>query len=375
MPRAPTRNRLANPRSQVHVQLGGSSGPVFLLDAEELRVKGGETRLEIELNAVHGTYGIVTSGRSTADEYRVTSIKAGSPAATDGRLKVGDHIRVVDGKAMLGWEDMQKALAPPSSGRAASDWPNDLFRAFEDDDLDRFKRALDRSGWQAATHTIYENRSDKDSDMSDDAGYYRLSGTTSGSWYRSQGIKAGMSVLEIAEKLVESQACSRGFAEHMKRWLASKADALKRKVSLVVFRDAVTTTPASGGDDMPPVLQPTRVLTQFDDSTLMMAVVDVLGPPPSVGRVPDLRAALAELDNKIGLKKVKEAAHRLVKLAQTNYARELNCEDPDLVPMNRLFLGNPGTGKTSEPRPYSPASLGPVHKILRVCTQCACSHT
>ena len=60
----------------------------------------------------------------------------------------------------------------------------------------------------------------------------------------------------------------------------------------------------------------------------------------------DLKAHRVPLDqpdhwaqqDRLALKAIKEQAHVLVKLAQINYQRELNCEPPHQVPLNRLFL-------------------------------------
>ena len=80
---------------------------------------------------------------------------------------------------------------------------------------------------------------------------------------------------------------------------------------------------------------------------LEICIEDILGPPPDPKSVPDLWAALRELETKIGLRSVKEAVQLLVMLAQVNYERQLKGEPPQLIPLNRLFLGNPGTGKTT----------------------------
>ena len=92
-----------------------------------------------------------------------------------------------------------------------------------------------------------------------------------------------------------------------------------------------------------------RALSRSGGADTILQMEDVVGPPPIPERLPALRAALEELDAMIGLEEVKRAAKSLVALARTNYHRELRGEAPLLVPLNRLFLGSPGTGKTCEP--------------------------
>ena len=91
----------------------------------------------------------------------------------------------------------------------------------------------------------------------------------------------------------------------------------------------------------------TRALSRhdFDKDRMEMRMVDVIGRRPSENE--KLQAALAELEKKTGWARVKSAVRELVDLANENYDRELRGKKPSPVLLNRMFLGNPGTGKTT----------------------------
>ncbi|KAI1504947.1 P-loop containing nucleoside triphosphate hydrolase protein [Biscogniauxia marginata] len=82
----------------------------------------------------------------------------------------------------------------------------------------------------------------------------------------------------------------------------------------------------------------------------VITMEDIIGPEPI-----DIRArstAWKELEKMVGLEDVKKAIGELLVRAKANYRREIHGQDPLKTTFNRVFLGPPGTGKTTVAKLY-----------------------
>ncbi|XP_065661931.1 uncharacterized protein LOC100206283 isoform X3 [Hydra vulgaris] len=92
-------------------------------------------------------------------------------------------------------------------------------------------------------------------------------------------------------------------------------------------------------------IQTAMARENLDPSNLIINIEDVVGESPLDNL--KLKAILQEFDDKIGWKAVKKSVNQLIEICKTNFTLQLMGKKTLPIMLNRLFLGNPGTGKTT----------------------------
>jgi len=93
-----------------------------------------------------------------------------------------------------------------------------------------------------------------------------------------------------------------------------------------------------------------KVLFVGNSEVYLINIIDIIGKDPTDNN--KLKALQQELEELRGLKSAKKAVEKLIKAAEHNYALEKDHKPPLPLVLNKLFVGKPGTGKTTVAKIY-----------------------
>ncbi len=94
-----------------------------------------------------------------------------------------------------------------------------------------------------------------------------------------------------------------------------------------------------------------RIGDDFSQANMVLSITDVIGEDPRLSNE-KLMKVCNEIEHKIGWERVKSQVKELLKVCGMNYGRELRGEPALDIFLNRMFLGNPGTGKVNSRGPF-----------------------
>ena len=86
-----------------------------------------------------------------------------------------------------------------------------------------------------------------------------------------------------------------------------------------------------------------RLGKDMNEENMELKIVDIIGEDPMENQ--KIQTLMKKIESKIGWRKIKNTFKELIELCSTNYAREVDGQPPLEMFLNRMFLGNPGTGK------------------------------